>query len=138
MNDNYTTLFQEIDSHLGDSKENNANKLLERDALLEVEMTAFEASLSSTQIPHWNEIRRQVDEMRMSAKLAKLRLMDGDEDLKSMVERLRTNVEGSEDKEKAAIEIEREMHQYTGVTGVLKSLFMWKPSPEERLEENAD
>lgn len=138
MNDNYTTLFQEIGQHLGDSKENNAKKLLERDALLETEMNAFETSLNSTQIPHWNEIKRIVGDIRMYAKLAKLRLMDGDENLKSMVDRLNTDVEGLNDKEKEALVIEREMHQYTGVTGVLQALFMWKPSPEERLEEKVD
>lgn len=138
MNDNYTTLFQEIGSHLDESKENNAKKLLEKDELLETEMNAFEASLSSTQVLHWNEVKRLVGEIRMYAKLAKLRLMDGDENLKSMVDRLRTNVEGTNDEEKAALEISREMHEYTGVTGILKSLLMWKPSPEERLDDNKE
>jgi len=138
MINNHTTLYQEIESHLNESNEQNVAKLLERDALLETEMNAFEASLGSTQVAHWNEIRRQVDELRKYAKLAKLRLLDGDEDLKSMVGRLRSSTKDPSDHDKAAIEIEREMHEYKGVKEVLQALFMWKPSPEEKLKEQAE
>ncbi len=138
MIDNHTTLYQEIESHLNEGKEQNATKLLERDALLETEMNAFQTSLNTSQIAHWNEIRRQVDELRRFSKLAKLRLIDGDDDLKSMVGRLRNSTESTTDHDKAAIEIEREMHEYQGVKEVLQALFMWKPSPEEKLQEKAE
>lgn len=135
MNTNYKSLCEDIEAHLGNSLEDNAAKLLEKDALLATEMDAFEANLSPTQLPHWQEIRGLVDSLRQTAKVAKLRLMDGDEGLKNIIDQFRTNLENSKDEEQAAIEISREMHQYTGVGGVLKSLFMWKPSPEEKIEE---
>lgn len=52
--------------------------------------------------------------------------------LDNMVEK----VEGISDEELAAIEIEREMHTATGsMKDILKSLLMWKETPEERLRK---
>ena len=44
-------------------------------------------------------------------------------------------MEGSEAYNRAVVEIERKAHQHSGGIGdVLKSLFMWKDSPEEHLK----
>lgn len=138
MNEEYLSLCNELEAQLGDSMESNAKKLLERDETLRVEMDAFQKNLSPTQIQHWQLIRSHVDSLRQYAKLAKLRLMDGDENVRHLVDQVRNDVDSSEEHIQAMIELEREMHTGSSLGGVIKSLFMWRTNPEEKLEQEKE
>ncbi len=64
--------------------------------------------------------------------------MDG-EDLHNQVTNLRKEVEELSDYDKAAIAVEREMHEAKGsFKDVFKALLMWRDSPEEKLEKAKD
>ncbi len=136
MREEYLSLCRELEAQLGDSMENNAQRMLERDEVLQSEMEAFQQSLSPTQVQHWQVIRQQVDALRQYSKLAKLRLMDGDENVKVLIDRVKNDVETSEDHTKAMLDIEREMHDGSSLGGVIKALFMWKTAPEEKIEQD--
>ncbi len=61
------------------------------------------------------------------------------EDLHHQVANLRKEVEELSDYDKAAIAVEREMHEAKGsFKDVFKALLMWRDSPEEKLEKVHD
>ncbi len=136
MKEKYISICSEIEDHLIDSMESSAQKLIERDQILQKELEAFEKSLLPSQIQHWNIIREQVDNMRMYAKLGKMRLMDGDEAVTNLFTNYRKKLTDLDCYEQAAIQIHREMHEPSTISGIFKSLFMWKETPEERVKEN--
>ncbi|MGJ8657530.1 MAG: hypothetical protein ACSHX6_13860 [Akkermansiaceae bacterium] len=138
MKEKYINICKEIEAHLKDDMESNAKKLLERDLLLQTEMDTFEKTLSTEQVDHWTTIRNQVDNMRMYAKLGKIRLMEGDDSLSKLVSDYQAELEGTDIRDEAAIEITQEMHEPSGIVGIFKSLFMWKDTPEERIKKNLD
>ena len=142
MKEKHITLCREIEAHLNDTMESNAKKLLDRDQVIQNEMDLFENTLSSDQLQHWHIIREQVDNMRRYAKLGKIRLMDGDENVSKLLSEYQTKLEDPgtdiDIYDQAAIEITREMHEPSGIAGIFKSLFMWKDTPEERVQEKME
>lgn len=61
------------------------------------------------------------------------------EELQAQVTNLRKEVEGISDYDKAAIAVEREMHEAKGgFKDVFKALLMWRDAPEEKLKEETD
>jgi hypothetical protein len=144
MNEKNREICQEIEEHLNDSMESNAQKLIKRDHILQSELDLFEQSLQPSQKQHWDLIRDQIDNMRRYAKLGKIRLMDSDENVSKLLvdyqiqfeADYKSKLEGSsvgEDENQAALQIHREMHEPSGVLGIFKSLFMWKDTPVERI-----
>jgi hypothetical protein len=134
MKEKNIKICREIEAHLNDNMESNAQKLLERDQILQTELDAFEESLLPTQKQHWTVIRDQVDNMRMYAKLGKMRLMDNDENIYKLFAEYQSDLENVEE-DQAALNIHREMHEPSGIVGIFKSLFMWKDTPIERIKE---
>jgi hypothetical protein len=134
MKEKNIKICREIEAHLNDNMESNAQKLLERDQILQTELDAFEESLLPTQKQHWTVIRDQVDNMRMYAKLGKMRLMDNDENIYKLFAEYQSDLENVEE-DQAALNIHREMHEPSGIVGIFKSLFMWKDTPTERVKE---
>jgi hypothetical protein len=135
MKEKNIKICREIEAHLNDNMESNAQKLLERDQILQTELDAFEESLLPTQKQHWTVIRDQVDNMRMYAKLGKMRLMDNDENIYKLFAEYQSDLENLEEEDQAALNIHREMHEPSGIVGIFKSLFMWKDTPIERIKE---
>ena len=57
-------------------------------------------------------------------------------DLQRQVTSLREEVEELTDHDRAAIAVEREMHEASGgIRDIFKALLMWKDAPEEKLEK---
>ena len=137
MKEKYIKVCTEIEDLLNDSMESSAQKLVERDRLLQIELDEFEESLLPNQKQHWEVIREQVDNMRLYAKLGKMRLMDGDEAVSNLFSNYHSKLEKLDSYDEAALEIHREMHEPSSISGIFKSLFMWKETPEERLKENS-
>ena len=136
MNDQNIAICKEIESHLNDNMESNARKLLERDQILQTELDLFEQTLLPNQQQHWNLIRNQMDNMWMYAKLGKMRLMDSDENVTKLFGDYQNELSANSDYDEAALQLNLEMHQPSGIGGIFKSLFMWKDTPEERVKEN--
>lgn len=134
MKEKNIEICKKIEAHLNDNMESNAQKLLERDQILQEELNKFEESLLPTQKQHWTLIREQVDNMRMYAKLGKMRLMDGDENVSKLLAEYQSEFNGSKLHQEKALQIHREQHQPSGIVGIFKSLFMWKDTPEERIK----
>jgi hypothetical protein len=137
MKEKYIKVCREIEDLLNDSMESSAQKLVERDRLLQIELDTFEESLLPSQMQHWDIIREQVDNIRMYAKLGKMRLMDGDKVVSNLFSNYQSKLEKLDCYDEAALEIHREMHEPSSISGIFKSLFMWKETPEERLKENS-
>lgn len=135
MKEKNIKICKEIEADLNDNMESNAQKLLERDKLLQTELDAFEETLLPTQKQHWSIIRDQVDNMRMYAKLGKIRLMDGDENVSKLLASYQDSLEDSGTHQDLAVKIHQEQHEPSGAFGIFKSLFMWKDTPEERIED---
>jgi hypothetical protein len=136
MKEKNIKICREMEAHLNDTMESNAQRLLERDMILQEELNAFEETLLPTQKQNWTVIRDQVDNMRMYAKLGKMRLMDNDENIHKLFAEYQTKLENLDgEEEEAALNIHREMHEPSGIVGIFKSLFMWKDTPTERVKE---
>jgi hypothetical protein len=138
MKEEHITICKEIEAHLNDDMESNAKKLLERDQLLQSELDLFEKSLTDEQVSHYSVIRHQIDNMRMYAKLGKIRLMEGDENVSKLINDYQNELQGTDIFDEAAIEITRDMHKPSDMVGIFKSLFMWKDTPEERIQKNLE
>lgn len=126
-------ICSELKASLSDNMENNAEEMLLRDAKLVAELDAFEAGLTAEQQQHWSALRRRVDRMRRDSKLIKMRLLGGDAEVLNRIGRVEQGLEGNDDYNEAMVQIEREMHQPSGISGIFKSLFMWKPKPEDKV-----
>ena len=133
MKEETKNICEELRTTLSNTMEGNAEELLQRDAELVAEMNAFEQALTAEQRQHWNALRGRIDRVRRDSKLIKMRLLGSDEEVLQKVGQVEQGIEGSDDYNEAMVQIEREMHQPSGISGIFKSLFMWKPNPEDRV-----
>ena len=129
----FREIYDEMDAELSKSPDLRVQQLIDLDENLDAGMAKFESGLTQDQRAEWDELRGMIDELRRYAKLAKMRLIAGDEAVKERLREIELSMENTSEYQEAEVEIERSMHQTKGIGDVFKALLMWKDSPEERL-----
>ncbi|MFC5049662.1 hypothetical protein ACFPK9_03380 [Rubritalea spongiae] len=112
-----------------------AQQLIDLDEAISELNVKFEQKLDPNQMEDWAVLREKIDELRRFAQLTKMRLLYGDEDLRSKLDTMHPTEQG--DEAKAALEVERDAHRVKGVSDIFKALLMWKDAPEERIKKDS-
>ena len=104
--------------------------------MLDDTLAEFLGLLSDEQREAFRKLERELTLARRYARIAALRLArKEDDELEEKLHNLKALARKSEDYDRAVVEIEREAHEHSGrLSDVIKSLFMWKKSPDEHLK----
>ena len=113
-------------------------QVMENDHVLEEKLESFSEKLPDDLVGDFSELQHELCLARRFARMAALQLDHDVQDKAGLANELtevKSLVEESDDYNNAVIEIERRAHQHTGsLSDIVKSLFMWKDSPEEHLK----
>ena len=136
MKANVVQLCRDLESDLEESVAHAMEKVMSKDGTLCDHMDEFEAKIEDDALyEEFQTLRDEINALRRYARLARLKL-EGNctEEAQSKLSEIGDRIEQSDDYKKAVLEIEEEMHEAGGVSDVLKSLLMWKPSPKDRMK----
>lgn len=136
MKANVVQLCRDLHSDLEESVAHAMEKVMSKDGTLCSHMDDFEEKIEDSELyEEFQNLRDEVNALRRYARLARLKL-EGDctQEAQGKLVEFGDRIEKSDDYKKAVLEIEEEMHQSGGVGDVLKSLLMWKPSPDDRMK----
>lgn len=129
-------LYAELETELAKSPDLRVQQLIDLDENLEESVVRFESMLAQDQRVQWDEVRGHIEALRQYAKMAKLRLLMGDEETRGQIEELRgSDDDEGEDYQEAQLEVERDMHRPKGITDVFKALLMYRDNPEEKMKK---
>ncbi len=136
MKANVVQLCRDLESDLDESVAHAMEKVMSKDGTLCSHMDEFEQRIENEELyEEFQNLRDEINALRRYARLARLKL-EGDcvQEAQGKLSEFGDRIEQSSDYQKAVLEIEEEMHEAGGVGDVLKSLLMWKPSPDDRIK----
>jgi len=111
--------------------------VLSNDHVLGEKIKVFEDGLSNENKARFQELAKELNLMRKNARLVALHAARANDDqLGEHVQHVRKISNESKDYDKAVVAIQREAHLHEGGIGnIVKSLFMWKATPEQYFDE---
>ncbi len=111
--------------------------VLSNEHILGEKIKVFEDGLSSENKRRFQELAKELNLMRKHARLVALHAARANDDqLGEQVQHVRKISNESKDYDKAIVAIQREAHLHEGGIGnIVKSLFMWKPTPEQYFDK---